>query len=80
MWQRGTFFFLRDSLLTVKTRSKATYLIFAKDYGFMKIEEPKTPFGQYESDEEGGIKDDLDATLLAARIEAEGNKGPRPRR
>jgi len=51
-----------------------------KDYGFMKIEEPKTPFGQYESDEEGGIKDDLDANLLAARIEAEGNKGPRPRR
>ena len=49
-----------------------------KDYGFMKIEEPKTPFEVYESDgeEQGG----LDANLLAAKIAAEGNKGPRPRR
>jgi len=51
-----------------------------KDYGFMKIEEPKTPFGTYESDEEVENKDELDANLLAARIAAEGHKGPRQRR
>eukprot|EP00088_Acartia_fossae_P059138 TRINITY_DN6990_c1_g1_i1.p1 TRINITY_DN6990_c1_g1~~TRINITY_DN6990_c1_g1_i1.p1 ORF type:complete len:211 (+),score=83.90 TRINITY_DN6990_c1_g1_i1:83-715(+) len=50
-----------------------------KDYGFMKIEEPKTPFGTYDSDEEGD-RDELDANLLAARIAAEGHKGPRQRR
>jgi len=49
-----------------------------KDYGFMKIEEPKTPFEAYESDAED--HEALDANLLAARIAAEGNKGPRPRR
>merc|ERR1719193_2893300 len=49
-----------------------------KDYGFMKIEEPKTPFEVYESD--GEDQQELDANLLAAKIAAEGNKGPRPRR
>lgn len=49
-----------------------------KDYGFMKIDEPKTPFEAYESD--GDDQEGLDANLLAAKIAAEGNKGPRPRR
>ena len=49
-----------------------------KNYGFMKIEEPKTPFETYESD--GEEPEGLDANLLAAKIAAEGNKGPRPRR
>jgi len=49
-----------------------------KDYGFMKIDEPKTPYEAYESD--GDDQEDLDANLLAARIAAEGHKGPRTRR
>merc|ERR1712061_627347 len=44
-----------------------------------KIDEPKTPFEAYESDGEDG-KEELDANLLAAKISAEGHKGPRPRR
>ena len=50
-----------------------------KDYRFMKIDEPKTPYEAYDSDDEEE-KDELDANLLAARITADGHKEPRRRR
>ena len=56
------------------------YLVVLQDYGFMKIDEPKTPFGAYDSDEEGDGKDELDASLLAARLAAEEHRTPRARR
>lgn len=41
-----------------------------KDYGFMKIEEPKTPFNYYDNDEEisGGTRKLLDPELLAEKM------------
>jgi len=54
----------------------------------MKIDEPKTPFDTSKSEDEDFCEGEqqeqeatsLDANLLAAKIAAEGHKGPRPRK